>query len=227
MQQPYWEHEGTGENHNTLCVASNCYSNCHLTCNVGFTMDRSELGRACLAFGASRAFTKNLEQSRLCHKCGHAAEDHQHYRSKWVEIVKEVTVVDEEAQRRYNDAKSESERISMMQEAMQKEIESLEYDLLKSQDDLFDLGERYNNLALSGSFSGYVTSTIRLLRLRQETMKKDGSPVDSLIKMQDVIDRLLKKQKVLDDAKKAKQTRLSRTIQLVKKQIKKFTPSIK
>ncbi|KAJ3742584.1 hypothetical protein DFH05DRAFT_1527140 [Lentinula detonsa] len=204
INTPFYEHDATGTEHNTLCVAGTCYSNCHEGCGVGFTLDRSTLGDNCSAFYNSTG--SGLK--RVCTICHHLAEDHQHYRSKWVKRIKTDKVVDEDAKKRYNEAKTEADRIAIVMEGVQKKVEALETEIVSLEKELSELCDKYNQLALSGSFIGYISSAIRLLKLRQETMKKEGADAESLQRMADRIGRLEHKRKVLEEAEKPRKQKL-------------------
>ncbi|KAJ4000672.1 hypothetical protein F5050DRAFT_1803869 [Lentinula boryana] len=204
INTPFYEHEATGTEHNTLCVAGTCYSNCHEGCGVGFTLDRSALGDNCSAFYNSTG--SGLK--RVCTICHHLAEDHQHYRSKWVKRIKSDKVVDEDAKRRYNEAKTEAERIAIVMEGVQKKVEALEQEIVSLEKELSELCDKYNQLALSGSFIGYISSAIRLLKLREETMKKEGADAESLKRMADRIERLENKRRVLEEAEKPRKQKI-------------------
>ncbi|KAJ3905225.1 hypothetical protein F5879DRAFT_921627 [Lentinula edodes] len=199
IQSPVYEHEDTGSVHNTLCVAGNCYKNCHTKCTVGFTMDRETLARMCASFEE----TPGVELlKRRCKDCGHLAEDHQHYRSQWVKKVKTDTVIDQEVLRRYKAAKSESDQVTILMAESQKEIKQLEENIVGFEKELTDLCEKYNKLSLSGSFIGYISSAISLLSIRQVTLVKDGSDPEAINRMAKRIERLEKKRKVLEEAEK-------------------------
>ncbi|KAJ3862974.1 hypothetical protein EV359DRAFT_4987, partial [Lentinula novae-zelandiae] len=169
INTPFYEYENTGSEHTYRfrCVAGNCYSNCHEGCGVGFNLDRATLGSNCSAFYNSTG----TGLKRLCTICHHLAEDHQHYRSKLVKRIKSGKVVDEDAKKRYDEAKTEADRIAIVMECVEKNIIALEKEIIDLEKQLPELCEKYNQLALSGSFIGYITSAIRLLKLRQETMK--------------------------------------------------------
>ncbi|KIK53796.1 hypothetical protein GYMLUDRAFT_178498 [Collybiopsis luxurians FD-317 M1] len=214
IKTPFYEHENTGATHNTLCVAGSCYHNCHIDCGVGFTLDRATLGDNCQAFFNS---TGSGLQCR-CTVCGHLAEDHQHYRSKWVKKIKDDKRTDEGAKKRYDDAKTEAEKIEILMEGVEKEIQGLEQDIIDLEKELGDLCERYNDLALSGSFSGYISSAIRLLKLREQSMKKEGATPDALQRMADRIASLEKKKKIIEEAQEGKKGKLD----AVKSKIKNF-----
>ncbi|KIK52878.1 hypothetical protein GYMLUDRAFT_179669 [Collybiopsis luxurians FD-317 M1] len=196
IKKPFHEHENTGTEYNTLCIAGGCYNNCHEKCRAGFTLDRGALGNKCFAFRYS--FGHGLQSQ--CHKCGHSAADHQHHRSKWVERIKAEPKTDVEAKKRYNAAKTEADQIKILMEKVEKEITGLEEDVASLEKELSNLCERYNHLALSGSFIGYIFSAIRLLKLREQSMKKEGAPPDALQRMADRIEKLEKKKKIIEEA---------------------------
>ncbi|KAJ3887039.1 hypothetical protein GG344DRAFT_81129 [Lentinula edodes] len=199
IQSPVYEHEDTGSVHNTLCVAGNCYKNCHTKCTVGFTMDRETLARMCASFEETPGVAL---LKRRCKDCGHLAEDHQHYRSQWVKKIKTDTVIDQEVLRRYEAAKSESDRVTILMAESQKDIKQLEENIVGFEKELTDLCEKYNKLSLSGSFIGYISSAISLLTIRQVTLVKDGSDPEAIDRMAKRIERLEKKRKVLEEAEK-------------------------
>uniref|UniRef100_A0A0W0FTY7 AIG1-type G domain-containing protein n=1 Tax=Moniliophthora roreri TaxID=221103 RepID=A0A0W0FTY7_MONRR len=209
INKPFFEHEDTGSQHNTLCIAGNCYSNCHIGCGVGFTMDRSTLGWQCVAFNGSGFAWSGGKRRCQQDGCGHLAEEHQHYRSKWVKKIKEDRQVDQAAKERYDEATNEADRIAALMEGVKMRISELEKDILDLEEELSELCERYNNLALSGSFIGYISSAIHLLKLREETMKKERASEEALSRMAQRIKLLENKKKVVEDAQKSRLRRVA------------------
>ncbi|PFH47861.1 hypothetical protein AMATHDRAFT_76995 [Amanita thiersii Skay4041] len=57
--------------HNTLCSHPDCYSNCHISCGLEFTLAPAAL-RGCLAMSGE-----------TCKQCGHSYLDHRHYNVEW------------------------------------------------------------------------------------------------------------------------------------------------
>ncbi|KAF9256843.1 hypothetical protein L218DRAFT_880859 [Marasmius fiardii PR-910] len=208
IKTPFYEHEGTDPEYNTLCVYGGCYSNCHVHCRIGFTLERETLGNRCSAFWDSAG--EGLQ--RACTICGHLAKDHQHYRTKWVKKIKEDKVTDKEAKKRYEKAKTEEEKIALLMQNVRKEIAVLEKDRIDLENELSDLCDRYNSLALSGSFVGYISSTIRLLKIREAVMKKERATPDALQRMADRIKRLEETKKVVENNEKAKKGKFQRAV---------------
>ncbi|KAJ3714039.1 hypothetical protein C8R42DRAFT_726546 [Lentinula raphanica] len=201
INTPFYEHESTAPVHNTLCISGQCFSNCHTNCTVGFTMDRETLARLCASFDETPGVAL---LDRICKDCGHPAKDHQHYQARWAKKIKTDTIIDPEIKARYDAAKTESGKITILMEQAQKEIDALEKDIVDCEKELGDLCERFAKLSLSGSFIGYIASAIALLKMRQETLKKEGTDVEAMERMAQRIERLEKKRKVLEEAEKPK-----------------------
>ncbi|KAH7873097.1 uncharacterized protein C8R40DRAFT_1071083 [Lentinula edodes] len=93
-------------------------------------------------------------------------------------------------------------------EGVEKNIIALEKEIVDLEKQLSELCEKYNQLALYGSFISYITSAIRLLKLRQETMKKEGADAESLQRMANRIKRLEHKRHVLEEAENPRKQKL-------------------
>ncbi|TFK49481.1 hypothetical protein OE88DRAFT_1713641 [Heliocybe sulcata] len=189
-----WVHEPT-KAHNTLCVAGGCYSNCHLACNLPFTPDRGKLAN-CFAF---------QNGSPRCHVCGHEPADHQHYRSRWVQAMRQEVITDKAARARFKSAKTASEDLEVMKQEMEKTIRSYEEAIRKDQEQLGALCLRYSHLALSGSFAGVISSTIRVLKMRLEDMKRKGQSKDAQDRMSGNIKILEKKLHIIREVEKKRE----------------------
>ncbi|KAL0572166.1 hypothetical protein V5O48_009794 [Marasmius crinis-equi] len=207
IRTPTYEQEGTGDQHSTLCIASGCYSNCDPHCSVRFTLDSKSLGNKCSVFKDPGIPHAGEGVTARCRICSHLAEDHQHHRSKWVKKMKTGTVIDEDAERRFKQANSEAEKTSILMEGVQNTIRELEREIADLENELSELCDRYNDLAISGSFTGYISSAIRLLKTREQTMKKEGAAPDALDRMADRIWSLENKRNIVEEAEKAKRSK--------------------
>ncbi|KAJ3903758.1 hypothetical protein F5879DRAFT_1023311 [Lentinula edodes] len=161
INTPFYEHKNTGSKHNTL-----------LTVTRAAVSGLLSIVRLLVATAAHFTIQPALVLNVSVPSVITLAEDHQHYRSKWVKRIKSGKVVDEDAKKRYDEAKTEADRIAIVMEGVEKNIIALEKGIVNLEKQLSELCEKYNQLALSGSFIGYITSAIRLLKLRQETVKK-------------------------------------------------------
>ncbi|KAJ8522111.1 hypothetical protein ONZ45_g1291 [Pleurotus djamor] len=198
MKKPFFEHEPT-DKHNTLCLVGNCYSNCHIGCGVPFTLDRSVIGAFCIAFDRRRIFKD--DGGHVCRVCGHSSALHQHYKSRWTKKEKIETMEDSEAKARYEMATSEVGRAAILRKQIDERIISLRAAMVADKDTLGRLCFTYSKLALSGSFSGHIMHTIRVLRMRYEKLKKEGCiDPQALDQMSEWMASLRQKQKIVDEA---------------------------
>ena len=81
--------------HNTLCSYPGCYSNCHESCSLIFTLDPSGL-----------SFCATM-RNHMCTKCGHGRSSHKHYNSIWKLVDDRQVVVDTEAKNKFISAKDQ------------------------------------------------------------------------------------------------------------------------
>ncbi|EPQ50714.1 hypothetical protein GLOTRDRAFT_50300 [Gloeophyllum trabeum ATCC 11539] len=197
VSRTYFEHEATNV-HNTLCAATGCYSNCHLSCNVTFTLDTDRLGKQCMAFQQPGG----RQDPSHCHVCGHSSDLHQHIYAKWVKKTKKVEEVNELAKALYDGAKTEAEKIEAVRATVEAKIAECEEALKGSEGKLGYLCDSYNSLALSGSFTGHVAGTIKLLQLRLEAMKDEGISQDAQNRMAERIRTLQNKYQIIQDAER-------------------------
>ncbi|KAJ3761096.1 hypothetical protein EV360DRAFT_93208 [Lentinula raphanica] len=194
---PFNECKDTGFKYNTLCLANNCYSNCHEGCNdVAFILESqcTNLGDKCSAFSRS---TGSVGLKRVCTICGHPAEDHQHHHSKWVEVVQP-----EDAETLSDEVDTEAGRLALVMNIVQKKIEGFEQEIFNLKAQLSELHNSSHSLMLSGSFNGFISSSIEVLKRRQEKMKSEGADAESLQRMTDEIGEFENQKAVLQNAEK-------------------------
>ncbi|KAK2467600.1 hypothetical protein APHAL10511_000455 [Amanita phalloides] len=150
--------------HNTVCRYPQCYGNCHLSCKLPYLSD-SDPTTCCAMTG--------LE----CRVCGHSVLEHRHYRSLWKEKDSTQVLVDEVAERKYNEAKQNNDEEEKMMIDLGKDIKNLDQDMEETLVSLGRLTESYANLCLGGSFSGQVRKSVRLLEMTLENIRfHDADP---------------------------------------------------
>ncbi|KAF8830475.1 hypothetical protein HHX47_DHR2000783 [Lentinula edodes] len=199
INRPYHEMEETGSEHNVLCIAVNCFSNCVERCAFPFTLDPEALAKSSAAFEEAPGVPP---LQRRCKVCSHPAEDHHHYRSKWVKKVATENMIDNESKWRYESAKTELQKIDIITEMIKKEMAQLEQEITDSMSGVTDTCEKYNKHSLSGNFMPYVFSAIGLLKLREQHEMNMGAGVEEMDRISKGIDYLEKKRKVLEQAVK-------------------------
>ncbi|KAF9492712.1 hypothetical protein BDN71DRAFT_1396317 [Pleurotus eryngii] len=202
FRKPVYEHTPT-EFHNTLCIHSGCYKNCHQRCGLGFTLEREQLGEFCLAFRAP-IHTKHADGGYACNACGHSSMYHQHHRAEWVTSMKEERSTDKLAKERFLAAETEKEKLEILHTKISENIKAMEANTCNDEDELSGLCLRFGELALSGSFSGHISSTIHLLELRRKAMQGEGVHEDGLQRMDEHIRTLRQKKAVVESAEKSK-----------------------
>jgi len=172
--------------HNTLCNFSGCYTNCHQDCKLDFTLDPSGLsGCAAMTDG-------------VC-KCGHGLDFHQHYRSIWKLVDDRQVVVDSSAKQNFNNAKDTKTRKELLLEDVKHARDILTNAIDEDMKLLARLVVEFGKLSLSGSFSGQVHKSVRLLELNLETMR-GSTDEDAIRKMEQSVETLKKQLTVLKRA---------------------------
>lgn len=176
-------------------------------------MKKETLGHYCEAFrkqGVARPYwfvawfrgKKGLKVP--CQICEHLAEDHQHHTSKWVKKWVKRISEDKPAAERYKNATTEAERISVRISEVREEVKGIEGEIAQLESELTTLCGKYDDLVLSGSFAGHITSAIHLLKLREQIMIKDGTSPEALGIMAKRIKRLENRQRVIEKAQSSK-----------------------
>ncbi|KAJ3815210.1 hypothetical protein F5876DRAFT_31223 [Lentinula aff. lateritia] len=199
IHRPYHEIQETGSEHNVLCTAVNCFSNCVERCAFPFTLDPENLAKSSASFEDTPGVPP---LQRRCKVCGHPAEDHRHYRSKWVKAIATDKMIDEESKRRYESAETELQKIDIIAEMIKKEMAQLEQEITNSMSGVTDACEKYDKHSLSGNFMPYVFSATGLLKLRKQHEMNIGAGVEEMDRISEGIDYLEKKRKVLEQAVK-------------------------
>jgi hypothetical protein len=184
--------------HNTLCGSPQCYSNCHLQCQLEFLMDRSEIHRRCWAFNDD-------DHGRLenCKSCNHSWQDHHHFHSQWEVEQQDETIVDDEAKQKFTAAQSKADSITFHKQQIELAIQRFDEELRQHEEHLGQLCLQFQELALSGSFSGHLASAIRMLQVRLATMKSSGSDSASIEQMEERIESLQKRYDIVERARGA------------------------
>jgi hypothetical protein len=171
--------------HNTLCSSPGCYSNCHENCNLDFTLDPSGL-LGCAA----------MSSDGKC-RCGHGLDLHRHYHCIWKLVDDRQVVIDHSAKKNFNNAKDMKTRKQQLLEAVKKARDTLTNAIDAEMTELAGLVEEFSRLSLTGSFSGQVHKSVRLLELNLEAMRASAADEDTIRKMEQSLETLTKQLDVL------------------------------
>jgi len=158
--------------HNTLCSYSGCYSNCDPNCYLNFTIDPSHLS-GCGAMSNGR-----------CTRCGHGQYYHRHYNSLWKLVDDRQVVVDHMAKARFKSALDEKTRKGQLMAALQRARDNLTKAIGEETIELEKLVTEYAGLSLTGSFSGQVDKSVKLMELSLQGMLESGADEDTIKKME-------------------------------------------
>ncbi|KAF8333284.1 hypothetical protein F5887DRAFT_893774 [Amanita rubescens] len=183
-----WVQENTSR-HNTLCSQPGCYSNCHVECNLGFSLN-PETFKGCAA----------MDGGTTCRQCRHSYNTHRHYNSLWKMKDHTQKDVDHDAEAKYNKAKREKNSHETMIVDLDKVIRDLDMELEEALISLGRLTESYARLSLSGSFAGQVKKSVRLMEANLEAMRNNKSDPKSVEMVEKSLDNMYQKLKVVEDA---------------------------
>ncbi|EDR10204.1 uncharacterized protein LACBIDRAFT_325891 [Laccaria bicolor S238N-H82] len=182
--------------HSTLCGHPQCYSNCHINCSVGFTLDPAKLG-GCEAFSRS-----------TCRKCHHSITEHHHYNSVWYEKSETHDYIDADAKRRHDEANKMLQTATVSIADVRKVIESTGKEMAEATEQIGRLAAKYSELSLSGSFSGQVKKSVKLLETHLEGIRNTSDQM-SIDQMEASLAQLKEKLRVLEVAADAARKKIS------------------
>lgn len=170
--------------HNTLCSQQNCYSNCDINCTLSFTLNPEPLKHCTVMWDGS------------CTKCHHPAIDHRHYNEIWEEKTESDVIVDNEAKRKFCLASQDKRTYEDALAQVQVAIKSLNEKIDHLKINIGKLCNSYQGLSLSGSFSGQISQSVRLLELHLEAHHMDRVNPEII----QAVEKMKLKQSIVDDA---------------------------
>ncbi|KAF8648193.1 hypothetical protein AX16_006332 [Volvariella volvacea WC 439] len=167
QESPIWDRQSS-DNLNTICIAPNCYKNCHSPCSeMNFANDPVDLGRKCWAFHESPT-PSDGDAARRCRVCDHEASLHRHYYHVHVLRSREI---DPQTKKELEHAETREETLRVAEDFLQKELMKISEDMEKAQEDVRRLIDGHNKIALRRDFAGYIRSVIAMLEFRKEELK--------------------------------------------------------
>ncbi|CAE6489203.1 unnamed protein product [Rhizoctonia solani] len=165
-----WELVATSD-YNTICLSTDCYSNCHPQCNLELS-DPEDLGGWCRVFKTlgvpNRLIPFSSDSTVKCSHCEHEASEHRNYKRLYKERPSPIY---EEAVRNLNDANESEENLRRAMGKIEREIEKVEQDIEESKGEIPALVDEMNNVSLSPNYAAYIRSAIRLFELRKKQLE--------------------------------------------------------
>ena len=183
--------------HNTLCVYPQCYSNCHKKCHLEFTLDPMKLSH-CWAF-----------PSRACQVCNHSIQAHQHYNSLWYEKHETEDYVDARRKRRYDEATKMFKSTQVSIKDVRSFIDIIGKEMADATEEIGRLAAEYSKLSLSGSFSGQVKKSVKVLETHLEAIRNKTDD-ESVKRMEGSLEQLRGKLRVLEVAADVTQKKITK-----------------
>ena len=145
--------------YSTFCIFPGCYRNCHERCNVPrfFSPSSTPL---------FLKFCKKLRKSGDgCSVCGHLRGFHRHNKMLWDSWEEEERQADKDRQQKFNEAKSEKEKMEILMEVLSWSIEDHLKQAKIATAEVGRLVKNYAGLALTGSFHSVVDKSIELMEV--------------------------------------------------------------
>lgn len=183
-----------------MCSVPDCYSNCHVPCDLGFTLEPKGLLQ-CMA----------MRNGDTCQHCSHSYLDHRHYNSQWKQEDDTQTTIDKDAEKKYKEAARNSTLQQKMLADLKSAVASLDVDMEESLARVGFLTESYAKLSLSGSFAGQVKKSVRLLETNLQAMLSSNNADHKSIEMvEKSLESMKAKLKVVEEAKAKTKEQISR-----------------
>ncbi|KAM6499736.1 hypothetical protein JOM56_005244 [Amanita muscaria] len=210
---------------NTMCLLPECYSNCPIN---GAEYEKSHRSKAStwmkywgqhvsivvgrpIAWLISAYFSiHNYLLLPNCPHCKHPYHHHTQDRMEWRQKDHQTIVIDQDAEKKYKEAKNENEKQEALKATIQKTINDLNEEIEDCLNRLGLLTEEYTRLSLSGSFAGPVRKTVVLLELNLECMRNIGTDSESVRKVEQSWERMKEMLRVLERARATVQQQIVR-----------------
>lgn len=188
QRAPVWYRQPS-ESYNTICIAADCYSNCHTPCNWIYVTSPWLLRYLCSAFPYL---------SNTCRVCNHEADQHRRY--KYINVSKPGEL-DEKTKLRWEDARTEEEMLQVAQNIIAGELDRIEADTDKMQTEIHHLIDDYNNISLSKNFCGHIRSALQILEYRRNELQAKAGTDTELAVVEESITKLKEKLGVIEEQK--------------------------
>ena len=101
-------------NHNTLCSAPGCYSNCDTTCTLPKSYNQEDF-KKCKAMGGRET----------CKECGHSYRHHYHNEILFKRVKERKEIIDEAMKKRFEEAADMEQKVNYLKQGLQKRREEL------------------------------------------------------------------------------------------------------
>ena len=149
--------------HNTLCAASQCYSNCHLECTLQNSIDKKMIER-CLCIDYSTG---------ICRICKHHYTLHYHDEVKHDDIEEEVSFIKPEGKRKFDQAKTMEDRAEILKEELKCEKERVEVEKKSISRELISTIASFEKLGLTRNYVTVLKNQHAIIEYRLKTQDRE------------------------------------------------------
>lgn len=168
----------TTSDHNTLCGAADCYSVCHESCGLAFSMDKN-------TFYYCAAMTGNY-----CNQCGHHYTVHHHSNVRWEREYRTEEFIDKDMKKKFEDAKTMEERARIFKQQLKNKREKSEQERERLSKCLLLTIEEFQELGINRSYAKCLEN--QLVVVEQHLKGKTGPQTQDLRKTKEEIESKLK-----------------------------------
>ncbi|CAE6527641.1 unnamed protein product [Rhizoctonia solani] len=164
-------------NHNTICTAEGCHSNCHTECSLELG-DPATIGGWCRAFKTLAIpnrwlpFWSNTGVNCGQVKCRHEARFHRNYQA----IHKTDDTYYKKLADKLKNLATEKQGLEIMKTRIEQEIIEVKQEIRQYKLEIPRLVEELNSLSLSPNYAGYISSAIDILKMRRERLLQGDDP---------------------------------------------------
>ena len=138
---------------NLLCTVPNCYSNCHLQCQLPMSFHE----RNSICFDNGRCD---------CRECGHSYKYHYRAYRRWEKKINDINLVNDEIRKKIKAATSMEDRAKVIKEGFEKQHKDSEAERQKLSAQLLEKIEEFGKLSVGRNYAKLIDSQIEVIKLR-------------------------------------------------------------
>ena len=137
-------------------------------------------------------------------------DKHRHYNSIWFHQVEKENIINSGTQKKHEEATQNLKDKEVDIEKVRKAADTIGEEMVTATEEIGRLAAKYSELALSGSFTGQVKKSVKLLEMHLEGIRNKGDVDPGTIKQIEAsLDQLQNKLRVLEVAAEAAKSKIS------------------
>ena len=167
--------------YNILCTVPDCYSNCHLQCQLPMSFHDETVFKNC--------YYLDHGKREDCRECGHSYKHHHHAYIKWEKKIVDVNLVNDEMQKNFEEATSMEDRVKAIKEGLEKRLKDSEAKRQKLSVQLLKRIEEFEELSVGRNYVKLIESQIEVIKL--QIAGTTGPEVQDLKEVKEHLDKKL------------------------------------